>query len=113
MRGKHGAGLLGRQCDIGNDGDEVERLRNVCLGDQYALSAFRRCRNHETAVQCGGDVIRMAFDFGSESKGVGGREFGAAELSTQENSGDDRRGAGTKTDAERNVVLHVELYGRK
>src|SRR5689334_19722956 len=55
----------------------------------------------------------MAFDLGGKPKSFGGTEFGAAELSCQKDSGDDRSGAGAKTNAEWNVVLHVELHGRK
>ena len=64
-------------------------------------------------MECRGDVIGMAFNFNSESKCFRGQELAAAELYSEKNSGDDCRGARTETNGERNVVLHVEMHGRK
>ncbi len=113
LSGKHGAGLLGRQCDIGNHGDEVESLRDIRLGDQYARSVFAASRQPRNRRAERRRRYPDGLRFRQRREEHPQTRVRAAELTAQENSRDDRGCAGTETDAERDVVLHVELYGRK
>ena len=48
----------------------------------------------------------------SRAKSLIRRKRASAKGASQKNAGDDCRGTGAQTDAQRNIVLHVESHGR-